>query len=252
MRERWYMLTVKAKFAGTISICVHQQSDVIFVCLSLYAEGHYMASRLSKAITKESEKINMIINDYNLLVPPSEYLLWERVTDLTRSSLTATSDSQSNAGIPRSVRMEAIESFCKMQRAVEECALLHQEMENVVRFHCKQYKTLSSTITQLCSPCSHSRFLSGAVCLLRLRQGERVKEISDCVRAFPDSSKFSELLSASGIHETTVLETPLVFSDGDLDLSVDDDQIYMHAATLDSGSASVCEGGSEEFACEGL
>ncbi len=206
-----------------------------------------MASRISKAITKESEKLKTTITEYNSLVSPTEKLSWEQVTDLSLSLVHTPSE---DAAIPRCVRMEAIGAISKMQRATEECALLHQEMENVVRFHCKQHEKLGNTIKQLQLTESHSVFVRGAACLLQLKQGECLKEISGCLRAFPQSAVPSALVA--GLPEAAPQEGKvLVVDDQGLvpttSISESQDGNWVSGGALNCNSAGGSEADEQEF-----
>ena len=115
-RERWHMLILKAKFAGCfilhVCVCV-----CVCVCVHTYrdnniAEGHNMASRLSKAITTESKKMKSLQLKYNSIIPVEDQLSWEDVTDLSLSIWLA-SQQEDDLPVPRSVRLTAIDALMK-------------------------------------------------------------------------------------------------------------------------------------------
>ena len=78
-----------------------------------------MASRLSKAITTESKKLNSLLLQYNNIVPIDDQLSWEDVTNLS-SSIWLAPQQEDNLPVPRSVRLAAIDALMKKKRAIEE------------------------------------------------------------------------------------------------------------------------------------
>ena len=85
-RERWFLLKLKAKFAvmfvHNYDLCMHtctvSHSDYN------YADGQYLASRLSKSITRESTRLKGLVTSYNGLAMESERLSWHDITELAR------------------------------------------------------------------------------------------------------------------------------------------------------------------------
>ena len=96
-----------------------------------------MASRLSRAITTESKKMNSLLLEYNSIVPVEDQLSWEDITDLS-SSIWLAPQQEDDLPVPRSVWLAAIDALMKKKRAIEEQELLKVEMENVVCFHLQQ------------------------------------------------------------------------------------------------------------------
>jgi len=45
-------------------------------------DGQYMASRISKFINKQTEKLKMLLSDYNKVVSVDDWITWEDVTNL--------------------------------------------------------------------------------------------------------------------------------------------------------------------------
>ena len=71
-----------------------------------------MASRLSKAITIESKKLNSLLLQYNSIVPIDDQPSWEDVTNLS-SSIWLAPQQEDNLPVPRSVRLAAIDALMK-------------------------------------------------------------------------------------------------------------------------------------------
>ena len=79
-RERWFFLQLKAKYAGKIivnDVCVYVISFAIII------DGQYIASRLSKLISKSSAQLKSLLSQYNSLGFGS--IKWEEATDLGSS-----------------------------------------------------------------------------------------------------------------------------------------------------------------------
>ena len=141
-----------------------------------------MASRLSKAITTKSKKLNSLLLQYNSIVPIDDQLSWEDVTNLS-SSIWLAPQPEDNLPVPRSVRLAAIDALMKEKRAIEEQELLKVEMENVLRFHLEQHASLARSISHLQSV--PSVFNRGALCLLKIKQHQYEAEIKACIKFFP-------------------------------------------------------------------
>lgn len=138
-----------------------------------------MASRISRSITKQTAKMKALMNEFNTLVPANENISWEQVTDLSSSFWLGNDNSE--LAIPRTVRLQAINSLSKLHRASEEVHMLDEEMINVVLFHFHDYKLLRNAISSINSI---SCFTSGSVCLLKHRLAYCEEELKACVNAF--------------------------------------------------------------------
>ena len=79
------------------------------------AEGHNMASRLSRSISAESKKLKSLLAEYNSIVSPEDQLSWEDVTNMS-SSIWLTPLQEDNLPVPRSVRLAAIDALMKKKK----------------------------------------------------------------------------------------------------------------------------------------
>ena len=105
-------------------------------------DGQYLASRLSRSITKESSKLKELIKEYNKLVPERQ-LDWANVVSLSLDEeLTIDRHLETEQTVPRTVRIECIKNHYLSLRAQEELNLLKQEMENVIQYFSNDRQTI--------------------------------------------------------------------------------------------------------------
>ena len=101
-RERWFLLTIKAKYAGTCVVHIFMSftlHSIIYQMVNII-----MVSQISRGIQQELKRL---LNAYNQLV--SEHLSWKDVTDLSSSIWNP---SEGNSILPpRSVRLVAINAY---------------------------------------------------------------------------------------------------------------------------------------------
>ena len=136
-------------------------------------DGQYMASRISRLINKQTEKLKVLLNNYNKLVGADDCITWEDVTNLESSFWLQDDNLQSV--VPKSIRLQAINLLSKFHRALEEMHLLDEEMINVLIHHSQDHAALTNTIRSL--ECSATQFDRGCLCLLNLRLLDCIKEI---------------------------------------------------------------------------
>ena len=118
----------------------------IFTLLST-ADGQYMASRIARAIQRETSTLKKLLTSYNQLVSMNQQLSWSQLTDL--SSPVWTRQDQSEIDVPRSVQLSAIKAHQKMHRAREELELLKSEMSNTISFYAGQFNILNKVYNNI-------------------------------------------------------------------------------------------------------
>ena len=156
-----------------------------------------MASRISRGIQWETQKLKRLLHNYNQLV--SEQFSWKDVTDLS-SSIWNPSDGNNISLPPRSIRLAAIDAYVKKLRAAEEKELLKTEMCNVISFYLNQYNEMSR---QLDSFQSNTEFTRGCLVLLN-------KNLSECKsRLFDNYSAFKEYTQLPQVPEELTLHAYL-------------------------------------------
>ena len=161
------------------------------------SDGQYMASRISRGIQRETQKLKRLLHNYNQLV--SEQLSWKDVTDLSSSIWNPTDDNNISLP-PRSIRLAAIDAYVKKLRAAEEKELLKTEMCNVISFYLNQYNEM---IRLLDSFQSNSEFTRGCLVLLN-------KNLCECKsRLFDNYSAFKEYTQLPQVPEELTLHAYL-------------------------------------------
>jgi len=149
------------------------------VCIFYNADGQYMASRISRFITKQTAKLKALMNKFNAIIPANESVSWEQITDLSSSFWLGKDGIEGD--VHRSVRLQAINAYSKLQCATEELRMLDEEIINVVLFHVHDYKMLMDAIS---SADSSTCYGSGSICLLKHRLADSEEEMKACVNAF--------------------------------------------------------------------
>ena len=173
-RDRWFMLSVRRKFAGWSSL--KMLCEALLSCI----DGQYMASRISRLINKQTDRLKKLMSAYNKAAEASNSVTWEVVTNLESSFWVNANDAE--PVIPRPLQLQAINTLSKFHRAVEELGLLDEEMINVLVFHLQDHGILTSTIRSLESSSSDNN--NGYLCLLKLRLSDCTKEIKSCIDSF--------------------------------------------------------------------
>ena len=140
-RERWYLLSFKSMQVPSVILMVNNCNPNIFY----YVHGQYMASHLSKSITKESAKLKRLLAEYNSTVQPHEQLTWEQVCDLS-SPMCAQLDSSLDIQVPKPIRIAIINVGMKNMRGLEENKIIEQEMKSVITFHISDVKALAAIV----------------------------------------------------------------------------------------------------------
>ncbi|XP_068728149.1 uncharacterized protein [Montipora capricornis] len=128
--ERWFLLSLKAK----------------------YADGHALSKRLSKQVTQATKSVRTALDNFNRLDCSPGWLLarsleFDQVKNLEadvwlRSELISSASSE----VPISVKRRAIDLFHLLDRGKEELDLLQEEMKNTVEHFTSQHRTLTTLI----------------------------------------------------------------------------------------------------------
>lgn len=165
---------------------------LLHVCNLL--DGQYMASRISKGIQRETQKLKRLLHNYNQLV--SKHLSWKDVTDLS-STIWNPIDSNDSSLPPRSIRLAAINAYVKKLRATEEKELIKAEMHNVVSFYFNQYKEINGLLDTVLS---NSDFSRGCLVLLHNKLTECKKELFNNYSAFRDYTQLPQIPEELTLH----------------------------------------------------
>jgi len=158
------------------------------------SDGQYMASRISRGIQQETQKLKTLLHKYNLLV--SDHLSWKDVTDLSSSIWNPTDDDNITLP-PRSIRLAAIDAYVKKLRATEEKELIKMEMCNVINFYLNQYNDINQLLDSFCS---NSKFNRGCLVLLNKNLSECKKRLFDNYSAFKDYTQLPQVPEELMLH----------------------------------------------------
>ena len=152
-----------------------------------------MASRLSKAITKETTRLKHLLADYNSAVIPSEQLTWEEVCHPS-AQVSLRLEEPLNLPVPKPVRIAAINALMKQRRA-EEVVMLQQEMKTVMAFHMKDVAALTSAIGTLEESENMTAYDRGCVSLLKVRLSKVKQELHSCCFSYEQHVDVPDLTS---------------------------------------------------------
>lgn len=128
--ERWFLLSLKAK----------------------YAEGHALAKRLSKQITKATKLLKTSIDEYNKLECSTASSLPLTVTfDSVKDPdsdvwVEVNAPEESRTAIPATIRRKAVDLYYLMDRCREEITLLQSEMINTLDHFTRQHQLFKSSL----------------------------------------------------------------------------------------------------------
>ncbi|XP_065906279.1 uncharacterized protein [Dysidea avara] len=146
-RERWFLLTLKAK----------------------YADGLAIDSRLSKRVSAVNNQIKKMLRSFNEGLPVEDHMIWEAAINIHRNSYTASLASIATS-IPIEVKREAVQKFRTAKRSLEEIALLKDEMRNCLEYYKRQIASLKRSQEeihlQLHEQEKDVEKLSGCYCLI--------------------------------------------------------------------------------------
>lgn len=158
--------------------CAHL-SCLIFI----NADGQYMASRISKAITKETRKLRRLLTEFNSNMVPSEQLEWEDVCSPTASIWFQL--EQLDLPVPKPVRLSAINALMTRKRAEEEVVMLKQEMSNVLAFFVRDALAVVSVLEKQVEASEPLLpYDRGCMYLLKLRLCSIRNELFSCQTCF--------------------------------------------------------------------
>ncbi len=146
-RERWFLLHLKAKFAGKFRIILI--SFVIKNGMILFIDGQYLASRLSKTINSLSSKLKQLLKDYNSFpsVSVTDSWSWSGITNFGNFNLIEDFGTN-NENIPKKIQLDAIKFHHLVMRSEEEIKLIENEMKATISFYQKDWQELVSAVKE--------------------------------------------------------------------------------------------------------
>lgn len=194
-RERWFLLSMKAKYAGKVifNFCACYKLYIIYTimhgCVTIMcAEGHALACRLARRITTVSSQLKELIKKYNLLSSSTDdenHMTWETATDLSTWH-NARGIYQTHPTIPTAIKKEACQAAITMERAREEVVMLKEEMSNTVLHYIQEHKHLSSAIESFNTPPDSvlNQFDKGTLALLHKARCKTENHLSKLSSSF--------------------------------------------------------------------
>lgn len=153
-----------------------------------------MASRLSKAITKETSRLKNLLAEYNSAAIPSKQLTWEEVCHPS-AQVWLQLEQPLNLPVPKPVRIAAINALMAQRRTEEEVVMLQQEMKNVIAFHMKDAAALTGAIGVLKESETITAYDRGCVSLLKVRLSKVKKELLSCCSSYEQHVDVPDLSS---------------------------------------------------------
>lgn len=175
LRERWFLLSVKAKFAGKKHLYV-----IEYFYNGSWLDGHNMAARVSKSITAASVELKKYLSEYNN-IPGVNSLTWKDVTDLFSPLWLFDSFNGTSERIPKSIKLASITNHHLILRADEEISLLKQEMSCVIKYHQNHLQKLYHLIEESSTATLYG---AGTKCLLLFKTVTVEKYLIKCVDKF--------------------------------------------------------------------
>ncbi|KAJ7351808.1 hypothetical protein OS493_035533 [Desmophyllum pertusum] len=150
--ERWFLLSLKAK----------------------YAEGHALAKRLSKQITQATNSMKTAVDEFNKLECSSSCSLPRSVEfDSVKnpdSDIWLQIDSLgSTSPIPITIKRKAVDLYNLVDRGKEEITLLQSEMKNTIDHFIEQHRIFVSSVVDEISLQSCSAETRGKDILIRMK-----------------------------------------------------------------------------------
>ncbi len=130
--ERWFLLHLKAKFAGKFRIILI--SFVIRNGMILFIDGQYLASRLSKTINSLSSKLKQLLKDYNSFpsVSVTDSWSWSGIITNFRNFNLIEDFGTNNENIPKKIQLDAIKFHHLVMHSEEEIKLIENEMKATI------------------------------------------------------------------------------------------------------------------------
>lgn len=188
-RERWFLLSMKAKYAGKMHYIANDDETSIIV------DGHALAVRLSRRITVVSSQLKAMINQHNMLTTAeTQKLTWESANDLNAHSIGVIYPSHPT--VPASVKKESCQAVLLMDRAKEEIAMINEEMNNVFDHYMQEHRSLSISIDDRRSAVL-SPFDKGSLAVLHMSRHCCEKRLADIARAFFSNEEHVQIPDSS-------------------------------------------------------
>lgn len=152
-------------------------------------DGQKIARKLSIQITKETQKLKALLQEYNACHvgggDNSNILLFSDITDTSKLAQIL------HPSVSYSVdKQELIEAYLLSKRSAEELRLLELDMTNVIQYHKRRVEVLA---TAVCNPSDISEI--GALSVLHNHLQEAKHQLQKCKELFTSCSNSPQLHS---------------------------------------------------------
>lgn len=155
-----------------------------------------MASRLSRAITRETTRLKHLLAEYNSSMVPSQQLTWEGVCNPS-THIWQQLEQPLDIPVPKSVRIAAINALMTKRRAEEEVVMLQQEMRSFISFYMKDATALTRAIDTLEASEAKTAYDNGCIALLKVRLCNIEQELLSCCSSYNQFVDVPDLTSLS-------------------------------------------------------
>lgn len=119
----------------------------------LYVDGQKIAKRLSSGISKETQKVKELLEEYNATCAHiNEYYCPQVICNVLQTDSDfwrSVSDSQETKGVPWDTQRDIIQAFLMMKRSEEELKLLIDAMQNILAYWSDRMKSILVAIEEL-------------------------------------------------------------------------------------------------------
>ena len=142
----------------------------MILCIYLHIDGHKIAKKISKQITQQTKKVNVVLGHYNAaaVVLGCSPISFSTVTSPDASFWKSSFGDCSKAGISSDVQNDLIHNYLLFERSSEELGLLKQDIDNTLKYYNFERKILLESLQQLECQLS-SAYLNGCAALLKQR-----------------------------------------------------------------------------------
>ena len=155
-----------------------------FIVYSYYiADGHVLASRLSKRITTVSKQLKKLISTYNENVPGNEQVTWQSANEFSLDQQLERSQPAGAPNLPRGVKHQAVKQLQLVKRSSEEITRLKEDMTNCLHHYVGELQQLQAVRSELQVSAS-SMLKLGSVCLINKRISQLQRKLSELTSKF--------------------------------------------------------------------
>ena len=148
-----------------------------------FADGHVLASRLSKRITAVSKQLKKLISAYNENVPLSEQLTWQSANDLSLDQQLGRSRQAGAPDLPAGVKHQAVKQLQLVKRSSEEIIRLKEDMTNCLHHYVGELQQLQAVQSEPYLSAS-SMLKLGSVCLINKHISQSQRRLSELTSKF--------------------------------------------------------------------